>query len=246
MKNRVGEKFITNKGYNIEIVEYFGAKNCSIKFNDGLILKNIQYDKIKRGKIANPHHRSVYNIGYLGVGNYESTINGIPTRAYKAWSKMMTRSYDKSYQKKGITYINCKVDLKWHNFQNFAKWFESNYINGYVLDKDILIKGNKLYSEHTCCFVPQELNNLFVKRENDRGKYPIGVSEYKGKFTSKLSKYSNTINLGLFDTPILAFDKYKEEKEKYIKELAIDYLKAKRISFEVYFALMNYKVDITD
>ena len=41
--DRVGEKYITNEGYEIEIIEYFGANNCTIKFNDGTISRNKKY-----------------------------------------------------------------------------------------------------------------------------------------------------------------------------------------------------------
>ena len=45
-------------------------------------------------------------------------------------------------------YLDVTVCEEWHNFQNFAKWFYENYyeISGEKmrLDKDILIKGNKM------------------------------------------------------------------------------------------------------
>lgn len=53
-------------------------------------------------------------------------------------------------------------------FSNFLKWFNGNYIKGYALDKDILIKGNKVYSPETCCFVPYEINTLVTNRKNGR------------------------------------------------------------------------------
>lgn len=52
--SRVGEKYITNEGYEIEIVEYFGAKVCTIKFDNGVTIKNKQYNDIVRGKIKKP------------------------------------------------------------------------------------------------------------------------------------------------------------------------------------------------
>ena len=50
-----------------------------------------------------------------------------------------------------------------------SKRFPSHDI---VLDKDILVKGNKKYSEDTCCFVPVELNNLFTLNKAKRGELP--------------------------------------------------------------------------
>ena len=40
--NRVGEKHTTNEGYPITIFEYFDAHNCSIVFECGFKLYNIQ------------------------------------------------------------------------------------------------------------------------------------------------------------------------------------------------------------
>ena len=48
-------------------------------------------------------------------------------------------------------------------------------MGGWELDKDILVKGNKIYSPDTCCFVPKEVNTVFTKRQSKRGDYPIGV-----------------------------------------------------------------------
>ena len=85
------------------------------------------------------------------------------------------------------------------------------------LDKDILVKGNKLYSEDTCSFVPAEINTLFCKANKTRGRY-------------------NTIEE--------AFLAYKQAKEAYIKELANKWKDV--IDPRVYEALMDYQVEITD
>ncbi|WP_423172691.1 hypothetical protein, partial [Stenotrophomonas sp. CASM112] len=49
-------------------------------------------------------------------------------------------------------------------------------VKGFELDKDLLIKGNKVYSENTCIFIPAEINLLLIKREASRGEHLIGVS----------------------------------------------------------------------
>ena len=118
------------------------------------------------------------------------------------------------------------------------------------LDKDILFKHNKIYSPDTCVFVPQTINNLFTKTNKKRGEYPIGVSYYKryDNYTASMSVMENGIKkhktLGYFNTPEDAFQKYKLEKEKYIKDIAEKY--KDKISNAVYNALINYNVEITD
>jgi len=96
MNNRVGEKHITNEGYEIEIIEYFGVFNCTIKFNDynSTILKDKVYDAIKSGRIKNPYHKSLYGVGYIGQGIYSSKNN---VKIYRTWSNILKRCYDKTY-----------------------------------------------------------------------------------------------------------------------------------------------------
>lgn len=183
--------------------------------------------------------KSVFGIGYMGNGIYNSK-----DKAYAYWKGIMQRSYCKKYQIKHPTYIKCKVDNGWHNYQNFALWFEKNYIDNFVLDKDIIQKGNKIYSDKFCSFVPKEINALFIKHNKKRGKNPIGVSIYQNKYIATISKHGEKIYIGSFDTKEKAFEEYKKEKELYIKEVANKY--KNNISVKIYDSMMNYKVDIND
>jgi hypothetical protein len=244
---RIGEKYNINEGGFCEIVEYFNASNCTIQFNDGNILSNVKYDVIKRGKIKNYYRKSVLGVGFLGYGVYKVSIDKEHTLYYQKWVSMLQRCYCEKTQQKQPTYRGCSVDESWLNFQNFAGWFEQNwkpYMKGWHLDKDILIKGNKVYSPETCCFVPIEINSLLTKRQNARGKYPIGVIKYRKEFVfqcwvngcNKISK--------VFKTPEEAFYEYKLIKEKEIKRVANIW--KDKITEQVYQALINYEVDITD
>lgn len=239
--NRTGEKHITNEGYEIEIIEYFNRLNCTIQFQDGTTIKNRKYHLIIKGGVKNPHHKSVCNVGYFGVGNYGWI--GYP-KAYQNWQNMLERCYDEKCQQRQPTYKECTVNERWHNFQVFAKWHEENYKEDYVLDKDILIKGNKIYSPETCCFVPQEINGLFTKSNSTRGDYPIGVYKLGAKFRADLSINNNQLYLGMYTTPKEAFQAYKTAKEMEIKRLADKW--KRKIDPQVYDVMYNYQVEITD
>ena len=241
---RVGEKHITNEGCKIKIINYFGWDNCTIQFEDGTILYNISYTKIKSGRIKNPNHKSVFEVGYIGIGEHKPSINRKSTVCYTRWSNMLQRCYYKSTQEKQPAYKDCTVAIEWHNFQNFAKWHEENYVEGWCLDKDILVKGSKIYSSETCCFVPNDINMLFVKCNSSRGEYPIGVSKEGTKYRALIAKNNKLTHLGLFNTHEEAFQAYKTAKEMYIKEVAENWRNL--ISEEVHKALINYKVEITD
>lgn len=241
-KDRVGGIHTTNEGYPIEIIEYFGVYNCTIKFNCGLILKNIGYGNIISGSIRNPLHKSVHKIGYLGVGKYNRVKD---KKSYNVWNSMLSRSYCKSYILNFPTYKGISVCKEWHCFQNFSEWFYSNYKKDFELDKDILFKNSNTYSPETCAFVPKEINYLFTKRQNRRGEYPIGVSLHKnGSFRATFTKNNKQIYLGSFDTPEEAFQAYKIAKEEYIKEVADKW--KDQITEPTYQAMYNYRVEITD
>ena len=242
--SKVGERFVTNEGYVIEVIKYSNYKDCDIKFATGLILYRKNFSSIKSGAIKNPYHPSVHNIGYLGEGKYTPSVNNRLTKIYNTWSSMLERCYCQKYQERYPTYVGCSIIKEWECFQNFAKWFEENYIRDFHLDKDILIKGNKIYSPKTCCFVPVEINILLIKNNSKRGSLAIGVSKNGTKFQATISKGTIREHLGTFETSEEAFEAYKITKEEYIKELADKW--REQITEQVYQALINYKVEIDD
>ncbi len=241
IRNRVGEIYKMKRGDILTIVEYFSARNCTVQFEDGTKLKNIQFSAINVGSVVNKTSPSVFGVGYMGIGFHTSKTNPL---GYSKWVGMLERCYSKKYQEKHTTYEDCVVDLQWHNFQVFIEWFENNDINSFELDKDILVKGNKIYSPDTCCFIPQEINKLFTKTNNKRGEHPIGVHKKGNRFYSQILIKGKKKYLGYFDTPKEAFQAYKIAKEHYIKEVAAKW--RGQLTKQVYEALINYKVEITD
>ena len=132
------------------------------------------------------------------------------------------------------------VTIWWHSQIGFG-------VDGWHLDKDLLVKGNKVYSEDTCVFLPNEINSLLTKRTASRGEYLIGVSWYKTRkaFKAQVNKNKGKPeNLGYFKTEIEAFNAYKTAKEYFVKEQA-ERWKGK-IDERAYEALMDYEVEITD
>lgn len=244
-EDRVGEEADSKFG-KAKILEYFNNNNITIQFEDGTIVKETRYSHFKEGKVRNPNKPTFYNKGYLGQGAYKTHQDGIETYAYSTWSRMIRRGYSELESDKNPTYKDVYVCDEWHNFQNFAKWHEENYTEGFSLDKDVLIKGNKVYSPETCCFIPQDVNMLLVKANSIRGKYPIGVnySKINKKYIASYNVDNKKIYIGSFDTPEEAFQAYKIKKEEHIKNIAEKYKGL--ISERVYQALKNYTVEITD
>lgn len=239
MESRVGEVFENKRGEKAEIIEYTSSRKAIIKFEDGTIRSNIRYGDLKRGNFGNKNIPHYYSVGYSGYGCFNV---GKDKLACDKWVRMLDRCYNNQ------NYKDVTVCEEWHNFQNFAQWFYENYdpehMKGWHLDKDILVKGNKIYSPETCCFVPVEINNLFTNMKNSSNNLPIGVLSKHGTFQAGMRKRGRTFHIGTFNTLQEAFKAYKLEKEKFVKEVADEWRGL--ISAKVYEALYNYKIEITD
>lgn len=109
--------------------------------------------------------------------------------AYEVWCSMLKRCYVNPKP----TYTSVTVCSEWLIFTNFAKWFKNNYTKGAQLDKDLLVKNNKIYGPTTCIFTPPYINSFLTTRAVERGEYPIGVSKVHGS-TGYQSRISD--NLG--------------------------------------------------
>ena len=184
----------------------------------------------------------------LGVGynDIKAPVSKVKD-AYTKWRGMLERCYDKKSLIKAATYNDCIVCEEWKFFSNFEKWhrenFDINTMQGYHLDKDIIIQGNHIYSPDTCCFVPSRVNALFTRREKCRGKYKIGVRKYYNKFEARCQNNTGeAIYLGTFSTENEAFEAYKIYKLKVIKDVAEEHFTKGLITEKVYKALLKYKI----
>ena len=148
---------------------------------------------------------------------------------------------------KGKNYIDSSIQSGWEDFNSFYSWAKlqkGHDKDSWQLDKDILQKGNKNYSEDLCCFVPLEINVAFTKSNKKRGQYPIGVSKRGDKYVAQVGGTKNKVYLGSYGSPEEAFVVYKKAKEDNLKSLAEKY----KIDLDprVYNAIVSYEVEITD
>lgn len=171
------------------------------------------------------------------------------TLSYSKWKAMNRRCTENGYQQlKSPTYVGCKNEFE--DFQEFVEWSRQQVGYGdrtYDLDKDLLIKGNKIYSPETCVFLPHSINMLLIKAKAVRGNYPIGVSYHKrdDNYIAQCSSGKGILAyLGYHDTPESAFQAYKSYKENLVRKVAEEYKNI--IDPRAYQVLMNYQVEITD
>jgi hypothetical protein len=137
---------------------------------------------------------------------------------------MLERCYSEKHRDKHSAYAECTVCDEWHCYQTFAKWYEENYyiIDGerIHLDKDILVKGNKVYSPETCMFVPQRINMMFMDKSRVvDSDLPTGIRRSANGFTTMY----NTKWLGICKTLDDAISIYNIEKRIHIKQIIEEY-----------------------
>lgn len=248
-KDCVGKILKSKNSGDFKILKYNNNRNVEIQFLNTGYETSVELVQVKRGNVKDRYLPSVYGIGIIG-DKYQVSEGGKNTKEYILWCHMLERCYSDSYKKKYPTYEGCEVSDNFKSYEYFYEWCNKQIgfgIDDFQLDKDLLVKGNKVYSESTCIFLPQEINSLLVKRESMRGKCLIGVSWHKRDkvFTARVNKNKGKLEyLGYYNTELEAFNAYKIAKEAFVKEQANNW--KSQIDIRAYNALMNYKVEIDD
>ena len=156
-----------------------------------------------RGRPRKP----VYGIG-LHDADYVTApmVNGVMLwdPAYRAWGNMLRRAYDPKFHALNPTYSDVTVCKDWHSFSAFRAWGLDNYRDGWHLDKDLLVVGNREYAPDACSYIPSWINTFTTDRGALRGELPIGVclDKRSGKYQSECCNpiTGKKHHLGLFTT----------------------------------------------
>ena len=190
---------------------------------------------------------TVHGVGFNDV-QFQMWVDGKIVWQYQLWKSMMGRCFDAKYKQHRPTYEDVTCCDEWLSFANFFEWVnkEVRYKGkpvGSVLDKDILVKGNKIYSPEACSFVPTAVNLLLNDHGAARGIYPVGVTFNKatGKFTTQMMCFGRKKHLGYYTTIESASFAYKVAKEAQIKIVATQYKDVLKPA--VYESLMNWKIE---
>lgn len=235
----------------MKIVECQNQANIIVEFQDKhKHKKQCSYYSFLKGQVSNPFAKTVYNVGYIG-SDIKISHKGKVLKSYIMWNSMLKRCYRDNYEMQSRTYKNCFVSTEWLNYTAFLHWYNKNYYEIpeelMCLDKDILVKGNKMYSPDYCCIVPQTINNLFTKSDAIRGDCPIGVCWHERDNIYEAwcdDGNGKQTYLGRTDNKIEAFYMYKRYKEDVIKKIANKY--KEYLPSNIYIALLNYEVCFDD
>ena len=248
-KDCVGKVCKSKSSGDFNIVKYNNAKNVEIRFLKTGFETSSQLEHIKNGNVKDPYTPSVYGVGIIGA-KYPVSEGGRDTKDYALWKHMLARCYSDAYKKKRPTYEGCGVSDRFKSYEYFYEWCNKQIgfgNQGWHLDKDLLTKGNKVYSEGSCVFIPSEINTLLINCTASRGEYLIGVywSKTHKAFVAQVNKNKGKQErLGFFKTELEAFNAYKQAKEAFVKEQANKW--KGKIDDRAYEALMSYEVNIDD
>ena len=247
-ENVVGKTYMSNSFGEFTILDYKDSRNVVIEFTNTKFVTTAKMSNVIKGAVKDKNAPTVLGVGIVGE-KYKTWIDGKALKQYVIWKGVLERCFDKRFHKKQPTYADCTISEKFLYYEQFYEWCanqEGSDRDDFFLDKDLLLKGNKIYSENTCVFVPKEVNNFLTLRINHRGLYPLGVSKKAGRceFYSQISIDNELKSLGKFETPEQAFYAYKQAKEQQARGLAEKWKGS--IDVRAYNALLNYTVDIED
>lgn len=212
-----------------------------IKFDDGWESSACSA-QLRSGKMKSPYYPKVCGVGFMGDGSY-SYIN---KKIYNVWCHMLERCYDPDYKEyhlyggKGV-----EVCEEWHNFQNFARWYEKHEIVDFALDKDLVGNGFT-YSPDHCILLPSVINSFITNSSGRKGgNLYTGVYVSCEKYKSQCCQLDGKVKyLGSYSTPEKAYLVYEKEKIRLAKELADKYRSV--LDTRIIYYLDNFSDHIKD
>jgi hypothetical protein len=147
-----------------------------------------------------------------------------PCRYYARWWNLINRCYSEKELAKYPTYRDCYVCEDWLTFSKFKAWMELQDFEGKHLDKDIIIKGNRIYSPEACAFVDPITNGFVADSSAARGDFPIGVNwnDASKRFVARCQNPFTRKRdyLGSFTCPNLAHEAWRKRKHELACQLA--------------------------
>ena len=145
-KDCVGKVCKSKSSGDFKIVKYNDSKDVEIQFTNTGFETTAQLGSIRSGYVKDPYSPSVFGVGISGT-KYQITINGVLTKEYALWKNMLQRCCSDTYKKKRPTYDGCEVSDNFKRYEYFYEWCHKQIgfgNQGWHLDKDLLIKGNKV------------------------------------------------------------------------------------------------------
>ena len=139
---------------------------------------------------------------------------------YFRWKDILRRT-SKDYHRSA--YAECRIAEEWESAYEFKLWMESQQWEGNHLDKDILVKGNKVYGPDTCSFIPAYVNTALLLNPMKRTRLPVGVKKEGERYRADINLSGSKLYLGNFKCPEQAHNKWQHAKVEQIVKVLSDY-----------------------
>jgi hypothetical protein len=156
----------------------------------------------------------VYGVGMNDYGGGVSKL-----KEYAIWKSILFRVYSPKSLNKYPTYVDCSVCSEWLSFSKFKQWWDSNYIDGYHLDKDLLKPGNKRYDPDVCVFIPRYVNNCLNLHSSLNRELPTGITIKNGKYRVRMNHDGLERHIGVFSEKREAVSTWKRHKSEYVDHI---------------------------
>jgi hypothetical protein len=124
---------------------------------------------------------------------------------YDLWQSMIRRAYSSKSKNYYSCYKGVTVHPDWHIRSKFNQWLDSQPQANWQelqIDKDLLVKGNRVYGPDTCCFLTHQENSTFRPYSLNR----LGSAYFDNSIPNKKKKRiwrarkSDGSHLGWFST----------------------------------------------
>lgn len=238
---KIGDVFESTNFGKFKILSYQRCNQVKVKFLNTGYETTTTTSAIFKGSVKDRQAPFVEGVGI--VGDISPNSNFQTRRFYDMWKGMLKRCYNEHALHKRPSYKGCSVSEKFLNFSSFYTWCLNQIGHdqeGWHLDKDILVKGNKVYSPETCCFVPPEINILLAYNKAKESDLPTGVlySKEKRKYRVQLNINGTRKHVGYFEDVGKAHQAYLKIKNGELLRIAEKWKSL--IDENVYLALISY------
>ena len=156
-----------------------------------------------------------------GVGINDMGGSRCPKKIAEKWRDVIRRTDQRDTNMQFYEmYKDCTLDPRWYRLSAFHDWIQEWDWEGKILDKDILVPGNKLYGPDTCMMVSPSVSSFFTTGDSSN-PYPQGVFDASKKSATKpygaVCKFDRKQMCGGFHATI-------EEAQETFKEMKISCL----------------------
>ena len=223
-KSFVGMSFKNSKfGECVVVDDSLGSKKLRVRFKDTGYETTATAQQFRKQKVRD-RSIPIFLFGF-GVNDSVGIIKGSEPKEYRLWRDMVARCYSIKKIFRNKSYENCTISSDFARYSDFASWCQDQVgfgMDNYHLDKDILSTCGKIYSKDTCCFIPRELNSLYISIQHWK-QGEIKHSFCKGVYVCRITMFGKSFYLGSFKTVGEADLAYSLAKMGYIKDVCLKY-----------------------